>query len=61
MAEANQPDPKKPKSVSVDNQTVTQHGLRDQMDAQDRRDAKTSVKRKGLGLRRARMHPGDAV
>ena len=57
----NEPDPNKPKSVSVDGQAVSQHSLKEQMDARDRQTAKAAAKRQNFGLRRTRMQPGDAV
>lgn len=55
------PDPNAPRSVTVDGQTVWGHDLKSQLDAADRVDAKRAMKRKGFGIARVRMTPGDAV
>jgi len=55
------PDPNAPRSVNVDGQTVEGHDLRSQLDAADRRDASKAMRRKGFGIARVRMTPGDAV
>lgn len=51
----------KPKSVTVDGQTVTQHSIDDQIKAEQHQAAKQSTKQPGFGLRFARMRPGSAV
>ncbi|WP_146405012.1 hypothetical protein [Allorhodopirellula heiligendammensis] len=55
------PDPSRPKNVTIDNQSVSQHDLKSQLDAADRADAAKALRRKGLGIMRRRMTPGDAV
>ncbi len=56
-----EPDPSTPRKMSVDDQTVETHSLREQLDAADRRDANAIAKKRGIGIRMNRMRPGDAV
>jgi len=48
-----------PAEVSIDGQTVKQHPLRDQIDA-DRYAASKAAVRKGLGVRMVRVAPPGA-
>ncbi len=56
-----EPDPTAPRKVTIDDQTVEAHSLRDQLDAADRRDANAVAKKRRLGIRFSRILPGDAV
>ncbi len=62
MTQANpQPDPTAPKKMTVDDQSVEAHSLREQLDAADRRDANAVAAKRRLGVRFSRIRPGDAV
>lgn len=55
------PDPAEPARVTVDDQTVQSHGLRDQLDAADRRDATDVTRKRRTGVRFQRILPGGTV
>ena len=57
----NDPDPDKPRKVTIDDQTVEGHSLKEQLDAADRRDANAVAAKRRLGVRFSRIRPGDAV
>jgi hypothetical protein len=47
-----------PKRVTVDNRTVEQHSLADQLDAADRADATAVARSRRIGVRFSRIYPG---
>lgn len=57
-----EPDPNAPRKMTVDDQTVEAHSLREQLDAADRKAANNvTASRRRVGIRMHRMNPGDAV
>lgn len=61
MTQPEQPDASEPRKVTVDNQTVEKHALKDQLDAADRTAAKQAVTRPNRGLLYSKFRPGGAV
>jgi len=60
-SQPSQPNPDAPRKVTIDDQTVEAHSLKEQLDAADRRDANAVAARRRLGVRFSRINPGDAV
>jgi hypothetical protein len=56
-----EPDGTAPKKVTIDDQTVEAHTLREQLDAADRKDANAVTAKRRLGIRFSRITPGDAL